>query len=233
LRFWHQYDTEKGSDAGFLEFKKGNSLQWVRIPADRVIRNPYDGNVQYATFAIPFLSGFSGNSNGWIQSYFDMSDFIGEQVSFRFRFGSDANTAGLRWVIDDVEMMEMLKYDETACITSAQGDNVCVKAPEQGVIVNPINTVSTKDDLKSAVQLSVMPNPATDLLRISVNADLKGAVNLEIYATDGHLVKTQNTRNLLANNVLQVDVIDLPSGFYFVKVKNEAFSAEQKVVIKR
>jgi extracellular elastinolytic metalloproteinase len=225
LRFWHQYDTEKGADAGFLEFKKGNSQQWTRLPASKVIRNPYDGNVQYGTFAIPFLSGFSGSSNGWIQSYIDMSDFLGEQVAFRFRFGSDDNTGGVHWIVDDVEMMELFKYDESACITSSQGDNICVKAPEQGTIVNPINTVNTKDDLKSEILLNVQPNPATDMLRISVA--------LEIIAADGQLAKTQNTRNLLANNVLQMDVIDLPAGFYVVKIRNEVFTAVQKVVIKR
>jgi extracellular elastinolytic metalloproteinase len=233
LRFWHQYDTEKGADAGFLEFKKGNSNQWLRLPADKLLRNPYDGNVQYGTFAIPFLQGFSGNSGGWIQSYIDMTDFLGEEVIFRFRFGSDNNTAGVRWVVDDVEMMDMLKYDETACVTSSQGDNICVKAPEQGTIVNPTGTSGTKEDLLSTTQLNVQPNPATDILRISVNADLRGAVTFEMYASDGQLVKSQNTRNLLASSVVQMDIIDLPSGFYFIKVKNDGFSAVQKVVVKR
>jgi extracellular elastinolytic metalloproteinase len=233
LRFWHQYDTEKGSDAGFLEFKKGTSQQWLRVPADKLLRNPYDGDVQYGTFAIPFLSGFSGSSNGWKQSYLDLSDFLGEQVTFRFRFGSDGNTAGQRWVVDDVEMMDMLKYDETVCITSSQGDNVCAKAPEQGVIVNPNNIIGTKEDEKSNIQLNVQPNPATDILRISVNTDLQGAVTFEMYASDGQLVKSQNVRNLFASNVVQMDIIDLPSGFYFLKVKNDEFSAVQKVVVKR
>jgi extracellular elastinolytic metalloproteinase len=203
------------------------------VTEDKLLRNPYDGEVQYGTFAIPFLSGFSGSSNGWQQSYLDMSEFLGEQVTFRFRFGSDGNTAGFRWVVDDVEMIELFKYDESVCVTSSQGDNICVRAPEQGVIVNPINTIGTKEDEKSNIQLSVQPNPATDILRISVNADLQGAVAFEVYASDGQLVKSQNMRNLFASNVVQMDIIDLPSGFYFIKVKNEGFSAVQKVVVKR
>jgi extracellular elastinolytic metalloproteinase len=233
MRFWHQYETEKGSDAGFLEFKKSNSQLWTRVPKDKFLRNAYDGNVQYGTFAIPFLSGFSGNSNGWKQSYLDMTDFAGTDVSFRFRFGSDKNTGGVKWVVDDVEMMDLFKYDGSVCITSAQGDNICTKAPEQGIIVNPINLIGTEEQIKSNALLNVQPNPATDLLIISANIDLKGAVSLEMFNTNGQLVKAKATRNLSANSTVQLDVIDLPSGIYFVKVKNDTFSGVQKVVVKR
>lgn len=77
LRFWHQYETEAGADAGFVEVQDlADPLgQWRRITKDEAIRGGYDGAVQYGTFAIPFLYGFSGNSNGWKQSYFDLSNY--------------------------------------------------------------------------------------------------------------------------------------------------------------
>jgi hypothetical protein len=67
--------------------------------------------VQYSTFAIPFLSGFSGNSNGWKQSYFDLSDFAGKEITFRFRFGSDLADAPVdgAWYIDEVEIMDSVQ----------------------------------------------------------------------------------------------------------------------------
>ncbi len=234
LRFWHQYETEAGVDAGFLEIKDlaDPQEQWLRLNADKSIRAGYDGSVQYSTFAIPFLSGFSGNSGGWKQSYFDLSDYTGKDITFRFRFGSDVADAPPNgaWYIDEVEILDLFNYAGEACITSG-GDQACASAPEYGVIVQPV-TVSTKEPTNQAFQMLVQPNPADDVLRVSLGEALEGQVLVSMVAADGRLVMTRSLQGFAQGQVLTLNVQNLPAGVYSVRVQNGEGSSVQKVVIR-
>ncbi|SVB81582.1 uncharacterized protein METZ01_LOCUS234436, partial [marine metagenome] len=51
--------------------------------------------------------GYYGDSGGWVQATFDLGNFSGEDVRFRFRFGADSvvdNYEG--WYFDDVELTD-------------------------------------------------------------------------------------------------------------------------------
>ena len=235
MRFWHQYDTEAGADAGFLEISKydpaASQPSWKRLPTDKLIRGGYTGKVQYGTFAIPFLSGFSGNSNGWKQSYADLSEYIGQEIQVRFRAGTDDNTNETGWYVDDLEMMDILYYDTEACATSAQGDQACARAPEKGTITNPIGWLDSKEPLQSGLRLRVQPNPASDLLHISVSEDLTGDVRATLIGADGKAAKIQQQRGLSTGSVLQMDVQDLPAGMYFLRIEAANGIAVQKVTV--
>jgi hypothetical protein len=68
--------------------------------------------VAYGTFALPNHYGFSGASGDWVRSYFDMSEYAGKTISFRFRFGTDDNTGPANGRLvgwHAVEFMDMLK----------------------------------------------------------------------------------------------------------------------------
>ncbi len=234
LRFWHQYETEAGVDAGFLEIQDEADplLQWQRLPKEKSIRAGYDGSVQYSTFAIPFLYGFSGNSNGWKQSYFDMSDYAGKNITFRFRFGSDDNTAPVNgaWYIDELEIMDLFNYTGEACITSG-ADQACASAPEHGVIVQPV-TVETEEPGKQAIPMLVQPNPAEDFLHISLGQALEGQVVASLMAADGRIVLNRTLQGLGLGQVITLDVQNVPSGIYTVRLQNDAGNSVQKVVIR-
>ncbi len=40
------------------------------------------------------ISGWTGNSDGWQLAIFDLSQYAGQSVMFRFRFGSDGEISG-------------------------------------------------------------------------------------------------------------------------------------------
>lgn len=235
LRFWHQYNTEAGVDAGFLEVKDLDDPQeqWRRLTKDDAIRGGYEGAVQYTTFAIPFLSGFSGNSNGWKQSYFDMSAFAGKNITFRFRFGSDAADApiGGAWYIDEVEVMDLFNYEGEACITADGGDQACASAPEHGVIVQPV-TVGTDEPAKQNISMLVQPNPADDVLHISLGQALEGQVLTTLVAADGRTVMSRSTQGLGLGQLLTLNVQNVPAGIYTVRLQSGVGNSVQKVVIR-
>jgi uncharacterized repeat protein (TIGR01451 family) len=234
MRFWHQYNTEAGVDAGFVEVQdKADPLgQWQRLPEEKAIRGGYDGQVQYATFAIPFLYGFHGNSNGWKQSYFDLSDFAGKEITFRFRMGSDVNTAPIdgAWYIDEVELMDLFNYAGEACITSGS-DQACASAPEYGVIVNPA-TVATEEPGQAFIPIAVQPNPADVFLSITFGQSLEGEVQTSLINAEGRVVLSRAVQGVGEGQVVNLNVQQVPAGVYTLRIQNTAGSSVQKVVIK-
>jgi extracellular elastinolytic metalloproteinase len=233
LRFWTQYNTEGGADAGFLEFQKDGEQTWIRVDKATTFRNGYTGGVQYGTFAIPFLSGFSGASNGWEQAYVDMSQFAGETLLFRFRYGSNASIGGFGWVVDDVELLDLIAFDTEACVTSNQGDQACDRAPERGVILNPGDAVGTNTPTLNSFALQVQPNPATDLLYVSAAQSLAGDVHVSLIGADGRVALQQHLGNgLVAQQPLALNVRQLPAGMYAVRVQSAAGASIVKVMIR-
>lgn len=234
LRFWHQYNTEAFADAGFIEIKKeGDS--WRRLNKDAVFRHPYDGDVQYGTFALPNLQGFFGNSQGWQQSYIDLSDYAGQSIYIRFRFGTDDNTAPTDggWFVDGVQIIDALAYNSEACVISAQGDQACASAPARGVIVNteclPVDAQEPDNNLLS---VAFQPNPVDQLLFVSTNQALPGAVEMLLIASDGRIVARRSLNNLFAGQITTLDVQDLPDGMYVLRIESEGGVFTGKVIVR-
>jgi extracellular elastinolytic metalloproteinase len=230
LRFANRYDTESGKDAGFVEFQKDGESNWNRILKEKGFRGGYTGGVDYATIAIPFLNGFSGSSQGWTQSYFDIKQFDGQSIFWRYRFVSNATVGGGGWYIDDAEVFDMFNYDGEACVTSTQGDAACAKAPNRGVIVNP-GAVSTTQLDEGTMGLSVQPNPAHDLMYVSVSQAVSDRAMLSLVGMDGRLVWQRNAGNLQPGQALAIDVAAVPAGIYLLRLDSAAGISVVKVAI--
>jgi hypothetical protein len=231
LRFWNRYQTQPGADAGFLEFQKEGEQSWQRLSKTQSFRGAYTGAVSYSTFAIPFLDGFSGNSNGWIQSYFDVSTFNGQNVGLRFRFGSDAATGADGWYIDDLELIDMVNYDGEACVTSGEGDNACSRVPEKGVIVNP-GVVSVDNPVDNPVGMVIQPNPVSEVAYISFAQALPGKSVLSVISADGRLVAQRSLLNVNAGEAVTFDAGALAAGMYSVRIENALGVSVQKMMVK-
>ena len=233
LRFWHQFNTEAGADAGFIEVQKDGETLWQQVDATKAIRNGYTSKVQYATFAIPFLSGFSGNSDGWMQSYFDMSAYAGQEVRIRFRFGTDANTGVVEggWIVDDLQLIDLINFDGEATVTSADGDLARAKAPEKGVLVDAGTTIATAEPANT-FGLFVQPNPADDLLHLRLATALNGSVQVSLLGMDGRPALRRQMDGFTPGQVLTLDVQQVPAGIYLVQVQSAAGSSMTKVVIR-
>ncbi|MCE7926757.1 MAG: DUF11 domain-containing protein [Haliscomenobacteraceae bacterium CHB4] len=234
LRFWHQYDTETGVDAGIVEIQKAGDPLWHPVLADKGIRNSYPRKVAYSTFALPYLSGFSGNSNGWVQSYFDLSNYAGQEVRVRFRFGTNLDEGSLpvgTWYVDEVEVMDLYNFDTEACATSGS-DHACAKAPERGVIVQPGLVDANEPSIANQLPLQVQPNPAFDFLYLTPGQALNGPVQIQLVGADGRIVLSRNFDGIANGQTVALDVQQVPAGVYMVRMENAAGSSVKKVVIR-
>ncbi|MCW5920853.1 MAG: T9SS-dependent M36 family metallopeptidase [Saprospiraceae bacterium] len=233
LRFWHQYDTEPGVDAGIVEIKRAGEQAWDPFPEDRLIRNPYPRKVAYNTFAQAYLSGFSGHSDGWVQTYIDLSDYAGQNVSVRFRVGTNAGSAtGAvgKWYVDEIEVLDLYNFDSEACVSS-EGEVACAKAPARGVIVQP-GIVSTDAPGSHQLPMRVQPNPAADFVHISVGQALTGQVRVQLIGADGRTALARQLEGIAAGQIVTLDVQQVPAGIYMVRLESATGSSVKKVVIR-
>ena len=229
LRFYHRYDTEPGTDAGLVEISTDLGNTWINI-GDRIFLNPYDGQVDYNTFVVPDIEGFWGNSSGWIATYADLSDFAGEEILLRYRFGTNGSVGYLGWFVDDVELMDIFYYNGEACVSSDEGDNICVFAPGRGTIVESQLPTSVNETLYEALQLRVYPNPASEVINLSMQTATATNVQLELLTAAGRSAYSAST--LISGYHQQtIDVSKLPAGLYFLRLTADGKTGVQKVVI--
>lgn len=234
LRFYHRYNTESGFDGGVVEISTDDAFSWSRV-SQQVFRGGYNSTLDYQTLVIPNLDAFSGNSDGWVSSYVDLSPYLGQEINFRFRFGSSIGgvPAGENpgWYVDNVEIMDMINYTGEACVTSDQNDLACAVAPERGTIVESA-TISSSSEQLPAASVAVFPNPAGDLLNIAI--DLEGAQEalVSLVALDGRILHEQRVRLDGQYQLVPMNVSKVAGGLYFVKVQSGSQFVTKKVVIR-
>jgi len=125
LSFFHDFDTEDGWDGGFVEISVNGGATWVDLEP-YFLENGYTGVLgTNQNTDINGRAAFTGNSGGYIQSRIDLSSFNGQTAQIRFVFGEDNNTNVTGWYIDDVQIIEAIVVPNEACITTAEGDNIC------------------------------------------------------------------------------------------------------------
>lgn len=234
LRFNHQYVTESGIDGGILQISTDGGSTWER-PEQYVFKNGYRGRIYYSAFAIPDVQAFWGNSNGFVDTYFDLSPYIGQEIQVRFRFATDAQEAtdpetGLGWFVDDFEIMDMFNYHTEACITSGQGDQACAFAPSRGTIVQPGISTSSEDLNPAATRMVVYPNPSGDFINIAAELERSGRVTIQLFGTDGRMLKQQSMDAGAGAQLWPVSLVDLPKGVYSLRLHTDSGSAVEKVI---
>jgi len=101
LAFQHYYDTESESyayDGGNVQISTDDGDTWEVI-------QPNGGYPSQSVTGLDGEPGYYGQSGGWVQATFDLSNFSGDEVKLKWRFGSDGvidNYEG--WYFDDVEL---------------------------------------------------------------------------------------------------------------------------------
>jgi extracellular elastinolytic metalloproteinase len=232
MRFYHSYNTEPAADGGVFQVSTDGGVIWNNI-GDKIFRGEYDGVIQYATFVIPNFRTFFGDSEGWISTYVDLSDYAGQDVVLRWNFATDDNTAPLDggfWYVDDIEIMDMVNYDTEACVTSDQGDEACDSAPGRGTVIESQMSVGVNDPT-STVAMSIFPNPTDDQVNLSITSQDNQNVVLSIVTLDGKEVLAKNVQTSTLTQTFTIDVSALPAGFYFVKASTNKDVVIEKIVI--
>jgi extracellular elastinolytic metalloproteinase len=229
LNFFQRFNTEPRYDAAILQITTNNGTTWDDL-GDKIFKSPYSGKIIYSLFAIPNQRGWSGLVNKYTPVSVDLSSYVGQSVKFRYRFGTDTTDMREGWFIDDVSVMDMFNYDTRVRLSSAQGDTASAGVIGRGTIVDGATTPTT--EITEGSYLHVFPNPANDLLNISilVNKPTREA-DVSIVSVDGRVMWQQKTTfNGSKELLLPVNMAEFASGIYFVKVRTDEKTLVEKVV---
>jgi len=236
LRFYHKYKTEPGIDGGIVEITTAANPEGAPFDLldDKMIRNGYSGFVQYTTFIIPQLEAFTGNSDGWIPSYVDLSAYKNETVYLRFNFAtSDGGVpvGGGFWFVDDVELMDLFSYNGEVCVRSAEGDEACATIPEGGIIVESQLPTNTNQVEPAGWNYRIFPNPVQDLLTVELTLAQSSTMDISLYSISGALIQNKSFIAGVGRVQAQLDLQGVAAGFYFLEVMTEGGKGVRKVVI--
>ncbi len=128
FNFYHYYDTQQTRDGGNVKISTDGGATYSLI-------TPV-GGYPTATMGWNGEAGFTGASDGWELVSFDLSGYLGEEVEFKFTFGSDGSSNGPGWYVDDVYLE--LEYPVSVSLTP---DSPTVpRGTNMGFVVSAANT---------------------------------------------------------------------------------------------
>ncbi len=100
LSFQNWYSTENGYDGGNVQISTDRGETWEVI-------NPTEEYPDDSVIGLDNEPGYTGSSDGWVSTSFSLSEYANEEVTFKFRFGSDASASQYEgWYVDDVELQD-------------------------------------------------------------------------------------------------------------------------------
>jgi hypothetical protein len=98
--------------------------------------------------------------------------------------------------------------------------------------LSSLNRLKNEQLMESEISLKVYPMPATDFINIEITPVDTGRLTLELYNNSGVKILNKMT---VTQPILQVNISDMPSGIYLLKVslpgKNQLFGV-QKIIKK-
>lgn len=234
FRFFHDYDTQRGFDAGTVEFSSNGGATWVNANP-YLFKNPFTGKVDYSTFTLPNIRGFSGRSNGFIQTFADLSEFRNTDFKFKFRFGANATgpSRNIPWSVDNIEILDAFFYDSEVCVTSNEGDTYCTTAENRGTLVEAGDFVSSTAFQTTAMDLSVFPNPNFGKLNLLFRNLAQGNLEIDLFSLEGKPVYHNRFNGVSGSMNLQIDMEHLQNGVYLLRTQSAEGIRIEKIILRR
>jgi len=221
ISFWHAWDTDNSKDGGVVEMTIDNGLSWIDL-GPMMRKNAYNGNIQADTNnVVGGRKGFTGQSNGYVNTLIDLTGWTGAPIQLRFLFGSNDDTGGLGWYIDDVRILNLETVVNSACVTSDQGDQDCDDATT--IILQPLTNT---EDIPELSGIQIYPNPTDSDLTIDVTSEISNA-RFRMVQIDGKVLFSDH----LTIGINQIDVSRFGAGIYIAEVIADEGVFVQKVIV--
>jgi len=227
LSFWHQYNTEASYDGGYISISTDEE-NYQQLSSS-IIRGHYRG-VSQASPPLGGIDSYWGNSNGFVNTLVDLSDYMGETVIIRFTYVTDdgnSNEDVEGWTIDDVRIIDRFQVENTACVYSTNASQVaCDNISDGGTLMYNHYGVSV-EEVAEVSFAHLYPNPAQEECAISLAGTWTDHAQVEIYDVQGKLVFSQSQSNLN----FTIPTKDFASGLYFVELNDGTNKLMKKLTV--
>ena len=100
-------------DGGLLEISTDGGSSWDQVTEDAIQVREYDGIIGTG-FSNPLdgMPGWCGDPRDFWERYsVDLAQWAGEDVSFRFRFGTDSSVSRVGWYVDSVRVAACIEEE--------------------------------------------------------------------------------------------------------------------------
>lgn len=171
-----------------------------------------------------YTNVFQTSSNALATWYHFVYVYDGTTVKI-YKNGSLIRTATVSWnTLNNNDIFNLGKdFGGAAAFNGAIDDlKIYDRALSQTDITSVYTTLSAADFNQNNLKASLYPNPVRDILNIETETELK---SVEIYNLQGQKVKTSNQK--------QINVSNLASGTYLVKIQDENNGVATKKIVKQ
>ncbi|MCC6252252.1 MAG: endonuclease [Bacteroidia bacterium] len=96
--------------------------------------------------------------------------------------------------------------------------------------VIPCNTLGVSNISTSVSNLYISPNPTSQNINLYFNSSIKEKASYQVFDITGKLVLTGNTQILEGSNIVSINIENLQSGIYQVKLSSASVLFTQKLV---
>ena len=165
-----------------------------------------------------------------MDTYADLSAYIGQDIMVRFNFGCDGNTAADGWFVDDFTIMDMYNYQTPACVTYDQGVEICGEAPGRGTVVEYGTAISGTNN-PSLEGISVYPNPVKESLYLTIDRNTPSDYEVILYSLDGRQLWTNQLRQA-SYQTMQIPLPATTAGMYILEVRSAEGVFVDKIVVR-
>ncbi|PHI20662.1 hypothetical protein CEQ90_06315 [Lewinellaceae bacterium SD302] len=240
VRFYTLYNSEAVFDGGIMEISINNGQSWANVGNERLIRGKYRGEVQASAFSSGVFDrdAYWGRTAQWREVLVDLSEFAGLDVLMRWRFGSDNGGAAdpgfptPGWYIDNIELMDVFRYNGKATVTTAEGDFNEGFGQEGGVLVDTDISSDLNETVSGISQMSVYPNPAGDFINVSMSSQFSEAASVQLMSVEGRVIARKSLSLVNGTNSTVFNTSNLAAGVYLVQVVAADRTYTEKVTIK-
>ena len=109
---------------------------------------------------------------------------------------------------------------------------ICGSSITETAITNCwITTATGIQNNENSFDISLFPNPANEVLNVTINSKNNESFDLAIADVTGKIVKRESYRLAKSFNDLQVDVKDLSKGIYSISLKTQSGIENRKFII--
>ena len=90
-------------------------------------------------------------------------------------------------------------------------------------------TTGISEKRYNELSFSVYPNPASEVVTLTMNKAFNEKVIMNIYNATGMLIKTET----LLQNQQQINMGDLSNGLYIIEIRAKSWAGKQKLLIQK
>ncbi|MEZ4771675.1 MAG: M12 family metallo-peptidase [Bacteroidia bacterium] len=144
---------------------------------------------------------------------------------------NQALSVGFSFTQEDINTGKV-KYQHNGDNATADNFSFTVKNPQNGFLGTPIfniiitQTTAVNNEIPG-VNVSIFPNPADEIIEVQLEGDFGKQFNFSLLNMNGQII----TREVVKTSSAKIDVSNLASGIYIVRIVSEKGVFVQKLVV--